>query len=436
MPAAQDTCLDAAALAEGIGSSELLARAALGYGGRLLFARATDRDRLVPLLEKAAQSLGPEKTPLRVRILARHANAISQSLPEKSSALSAEALAIARELEDPAALAYAISARLYATRAPTNLEERWRLTGELIQSADPEQAFEGHAYRTIVSFARGDIPAVRADLSDMARLADQLAQPSQRWWVASTGATLALLEGRFDEAEKLIDHARTQGEHAQSYDARNFYQLQRFALCREQGRLGEVFADLRRTAEADPGRPILRCALAVACWELSRPDDARHLLRQLARDDFAELPVNNDWLLSAALLAELIAAAGEPGQSESLYQRLAPYRTLNVDTEEVSTGAVSRYLGLLAAKARHLDQAATHFEDALGANQRISARPWTARTQHDYAHVLLTRNTARDRHRARELLNQALETYRELHIRPYGGKDEFLAIAPASSSRL
>jgi DNA-binding SARP family transcriptional activator len=419
MPAAQDTCLDAAALAEGIGSSELLARAALGYGGRLLFARATDRDRLVPLLERAAQALGPKKTPLRVRILARHANAISQSLPEKGSALSAEALAIARELEDPATLAYAISARLYATRAPTNLEERWRLTGELIQAADSEQAFEGHAYRTIVLFARGDIPGVRADLSDMGRLAEQLTQPSQRWWVAVTSATLALLEGRFDEAEKLIDYARTQGEYAQGYDARNFYQLQRFALCREQGRLAEVLADLELAAGADPSRPLLRCALAMACWELGRRDDARRLVDQLAHDGFAELPVNNDWLLSAALLAEFVASTGDRSRAKALSQRLAPYNGLNVDTEEVSTGAVSRYLGLLAATAGRFDQAVHHFEDALAMNQAMGALPWTARTQHDYAQLLLARNTAGNGRRARELLGAARATYRELHMHPY-----------------
>jgi len=324
MSAAQDTSLDAAELAGEIGSGELLARAVLSHGGRLLFARATANDRLIPLLERAAQALGPEQAPLRVRVLARHANAISQSLPEISSTLSAQALAIARDLHDPATLAYAISARLYATRAPSNLEERWMLTGELIQAPDPEQAFEGHAYRTIISFARGDIPAVRTDLSGMARLAEQLAQPSQRWWVAVTSATLALLEGRNEEAEKLIEHARTQGEQAQSYDARNFYELQRFALCREQGRLSEVLADLEQAAEADPNRPVLRCALAVAMWELGRQDDSRHLLSQIARDDFNELPINNDWLYSAALLAELIASFGDPSQAEALYQRLAP----------------------------------------------------------------------------------------------------------------
>jgi tetratricopeptide (TPR) repeat protein len=154
-------------------------------------------------------------------------------------------------------------------------------------------------------------------------------------------------------------------------------------------------------------------------WELGRQDGSRRLLDQLVRDNFAELPVNNDWLLSAALLAELIASIGDPDRAEALYQRLAPFEGLNVDTEEVSAGAVSRYLGLLAATAGLFDLAASHFQDALAMNHRMGARPWTARTQHDYAHLLLVRNKAEDSHRARELLHQALATYRELHIRPY-----------------
>lgn len=178
----------------------------------------------------------------------------------------------------------------------------------------------------------------------------------------------------------------------------------------------------RLAVEADPSRPVLRCALAVAMSELGRPDGSRRLLDQLSRDDFAELPVNNDWLLSAALLAELIASIGDAGLAETLYRRLAPHDGLNGDTEEVSAGAVSRYLGLLAATPGRLDQAASHFEDALAMNQRTGARPWTARTQHDYARLLLTRNKAEDGHRARELLDRAHASYRELHIRPYGGQ--------------
>ena len=408
MPAARENFVNAADLASRIGSAELLARAAVGYGGRLLFTRATNDDRLVPLLERAAKALGEEGTALRVNVQARLANALSQSLPEVSNSLSSEALEIARRLDESITLDYAISARLYATRAPTNLDERWTLTEELIGARDRERAFEGHAYRTIIRFARGDVPGIRVDLAAMDAIAEELGQPSQRWWTTATSATLALLEGRFDSAERLIEHARMVGERTQSYDARNFFQVQRFALRREQGRLAEVITEFQQTAEADPSRTLLRCGLGLAWWELGRKNDARRLLSELAEDQFAQLPVNNDWLYSAALLAELIAATAQRQPAAALYERLVPFDGLCVDTEEVSNGAVARYLGLLAATSKRFEEAADHFESAIEMNERMGARPWIAHAQNDYAQMLFERDKRGDRERAHQLRRDVL----------------------------
>jgi len=63
-------------------------------------------------------------------------------------------------------------------------------------------------------------------------------------------------------------------------------------------------------------------------------------------------------------------------------------------------------------------------------NQRMGARPWTGRTQLDYAHLLLARNKADDSHRGRELLDQALATYRDLRIRPTSCKPPSRAKQP------
>jgi DNA-binding SARP family transcriptional activator/tetratricopeptide (TPR) repeat protein len=414
MPAARESFLHAAELADVIGSGELLAHAALGYGGRFVFTRATEDHRVVPLLEQAEEALGHQESPLRVRVLARLACALSQHASESSSALSAEALEIARRLEDPTTLAYAISGRLWATRAPTQLDERWLLTGELIQAGDKERAFEGHAIRVIVLLARGDIPSIRHELEIMEQLADELGQASQHWWIAAHGATVALLQGRFAAAETLINQARALGERAQSYDATAYYQLQRFALRREQNRLAETLTGLERTVEGDPGRPLLRCALALTYHQLGRADDGQRLFVKLAADDFNQLPVNNDWLLAASLLAELAASTQAAEQAAALYRRLAPYHRLTVDTYEVSTGAVSRYLGLLASTTSRWDQAARHFEHALNMNESIGARPWLAHTQTDYADLLLARDGRGDRQHAEALLAQATVTYSEL----------------------
>ena len=411
---ARETFLRASVLADQLDSGELLAHAALGYGGRFVWTRASEHPQVVPLLQHAAKSLGRNESALRVRVLARLAGALRQQAPEESDSLSAEALAVARRLGDPASLAFAISGRLWATFAPVDLDERMALASELVQAGDNERAFEGRGCRLFVRFARGDVPGLHREHAAMTRLADELGQPSQRWWVAVTGATLALLEGRFADAERLIDQGRTLGEHVESYDAPMFFELQRFALRREQGRLEEVVTGLEQAADADPSRPLLGCALAVAHWELGSPEPARRWLADLEHNRFQRVPVNNDWLLSAALLAELAAGNDNPEAADALYRRLTPYAGLNVDTGEVSTGAVSRYLALLAAATDRLDQARHHFENALTMNARMGARPWLGHTQEDYSRALLLWAKPAERVRAEELMAAATACYREL----------------------
>jgi DNA-binding SARP family transcriptional activator len=70
-PASKEAFREAAELAEERTLSERLARAALGYGGRIIWERQLDDERLVPLLERALAALGGDDSPLRVRLLAR-----------------------------------------------------------------------------------------------------------------------------------------------------------------------------------------------------------------------------------------------------------------------------------------------------------------------------------------------------------------------------
>jgi DNA-binding CsgD family transcriptional regulator len=102
-----------------------------------------------------------------------------------------------------------------------------------------------------------------------------------------------------------------------------------------------------------------------------------------------------------------------------LYQLLLPYagRTVVIGNATACYGAVSRYLGLLAATMERWEEAAQHFEDALAMNTRMGARPWLAHTQHEYAKMLLARNQPGDREEAMALFNEALVTARELGMR-------------------
>ena len=63
------------------------------------------------------------------------------------------------------------------------------------------------------------------------------------------------------------------------------------------------------------------------------------------------------------------------------------------------------------------DKSVEAFRDALDRHRRMSARPWTARTQGELARLLRTRRGPGDRDEATELIAQARRTAKALDMR-------------------
>src|SRR4029079_1822540 len=122
---------------------------------------------------------------------------------------------------------------------------------------------------------------------------------------------------------------------------------------------------------------------------LGKEQAARRLLRALARDDFAAVPLDDEWLYSMSVLAEACALVRDTKSAAALYAHLLPYAARNAASPpEGLAGSVARYLGLLASVEAKWDRAASHFEEALELNGGMGARPWSARTECDYAAAL------------------------------------------------
>jgi tetratricopeptide (TPR) repeat protein len=77
-----------------------------------------------------------------------------------------------------------------------------------------------------------------------------------------------------------------------------------------------------------------------------------------------------------------------------------------------------RILALLSLTMQNLDQAVTHFENALGICRKEGYRPELAWTCCDYADALLQRNEPGDREKAMSLLDESLSVSSELGMRP------------------
>jgi DNA-binding SARP family transcriptional activator/tetratricopeptide (TPR) repeat protein len=419
-PAARRTFLEAATLAQRLQLSYELARAAAGYGGRIVWGRADDDQRLVPLLEDALLALRGEDVELRARLLARLAGALrDEHSRDRRDALSREAVELARRTRNPAALAHALDGRVPAIIAPDTISECLALADELRDVAghigDRERVHEGHFHRFVAQLVIGDVVEAEKDLAASSRITEELRQPAQLWQVRASQAMLALAAGRLTEAEELMQQALVLGERAQPGWAMNAYRFQRYTLGDFRGQFEEAEPAIRDSAAAYPARPVFRCALAHIHARLGLGSDAQRALDALARDAFSTVPFDMEWLVAMSLLAETCSIVGDLESSAVLHGMLLPWAAFNAaDPVEGVRGSVSRYLGLLAATMERWDDAACHYEDAIAMNERMGARPWLAYTQSDYGHMLRDRGNPEDTARADELLAAAEETYREL----------------------
>jgi DNA-binding SARP family transcriptional activator len=246
----KETLLRAADVARSLSAPEKLARAALGYGGRFVWFRAGNDRRLIPLLEDALEAL-PGENPLRVRLLVRLAGALrDHPAAERRALLCREAVELARRLNEPATLAYALEGSYAALSWPRDTDAWLAMAIELIQLADKvgdkELAFMGHDHVRGVSMVRGDIPAAESEFAIVTALAQELRQPAQLWVQTSSHAAYALFAGRFEEAERLITQVESgPGGHGApgGVDDTTFQyvaRLQRWALRRERRDLAEI----------------------------------------------------------------------------------------------------------------------------------------------------------------------------------------------------
>ena len=188
---------------------------------------------------------------------------------------------------------------------PDHTHKQLELATELIElatrSGDKERVVDGHEERLDALIELGDMVGAKQELQAMAAVAQELMQPSQMWLVSVYRALIALLEGSFEEARRLIEATRALGERAQSWNATVTYRLQTYVLSREQDGLGGFASVVRQSVDAYPTYPIWRCVLAQTAAELGRLDEARKQLLSASLATYRELGQHARVLRASAL---------------------------------------------------------------------------------------------------------------------------------------
>lgn len=419
---AREMALRAMEVARLLGDARLMARAALAYAGRLTaFGVVVCSETALRLLEEALAALGGAESGLRACLLARLAEELSLSdASERRHARGQLAVSLARQEGDPAVLATVLKNTYWALWEPLAIEQRRAVADEIVtlasQIGDRALVLEGRVFRLLVGLEAGDAAAVHRELDACDRLAQELRQPYHQWIVAMIRACLALVEGRWDEADELLPQALNLGQAAHNQNAALFFGVQLGHLLWVRGRTEDLEPLLTGLSATAPLlNHVVRCCLAAVHCEQGRTTDARNELERLAAHEFTDLPRDVTWIYSAAVLSEVCALLGDVPRARALYRELLPLAGQIVTLGPiVALGSVSYCLGELATTMEEWDAAMRHFEQALTTHQHLGAPQWIARTQVAYARMLSRRGQPADPERANSFLSVALDTARQL----------------------
>jgi class 3 adenylate cyclase/DNA-binding CsgD family transcriptional regulator len=403
-----EAAAQAAELARRRGDGDRLVRAATLYeeatwrGARF----GADAERLV---QEALPHAANETT--RARLLAGRSRALALSgRDDEALATADDAIAAARRLDDPAVLCQALWGPLFTRWMPETFTRQHDCAREAAALAASLGDDESQLYATdkmlIAPLLRGDLAETHRVLAEHGRLAQRARQPLFLLLDAQVRSTVALCEGRLEEAEACAEEAGNWG-HLLTH-AVGGYGVQLFEIRRQQGRLEEARPFVEAVARLGREGATWRAGLAALYAELGMLDEAGALLPGLVADDLAAVPRDSLWCGALAYLAAAAVATGDRDAAAVLYRMILPYRGLTLLTPALSChGAADRYLGALAVVLQRRRDAVTHLEAAVALDDRGGARTWAAHSRYELGRLLAGQGR-RDAERARALLDEAL----------------------------
>jgi hypothetical protein len=397
--------------------AELMGEAALGFAG-VWGDPGTPDAGVVGLLEEAMARLDGSPPGLRSRVLTRLSMELcfSPDGHRRGIALADQAVAEAETAGDHRALTAARWHRRSMLGQPVEPAARLQLAAETLASAtaagDASGVMSARGWLLLDHLERGQIVEARADIDAYGQFLRQLRLPFRRWYPTLWRATLALLEGRADDAEALAHEAMAMaGDEADGMLVTN-WSAQLYALRMLQGRLPELRTTVEAVVDAKPGILGWRSALAVLYEEIGEREHARAVYEELVTDVLVVLPYDMLWPLTMVQLADLCTRFDDERRAPTLYESLLPWRDTNVVVgySAFFYGGVGQRLGQLAALQGLHAEAEACLVDAAQRARAIGAAPWAATAECELAFALERRRTSRDRERARALRAHVLDT--------------------------
>ncbi len=408
----------AASAARELGDARRLARVAVAHNPKLARPVGTTDEGVVALAEEALAALPPADDPLRARLLAVLALELAWSPDaDRRRSLLEQAKAMAERLGDRRVLADVLIFRRWADTNPQDLPARLAVAGELMalaeQLGDVEATCIGGVWLGMCHFEDLDTPALVSGIESAAALVGQLRQPLLATEVAGGRTMTALLLGRLDEAARLMAEEQDLGIEAgmPSRTVIGHFATQQFVLSYELGRPHEAVEALGMVetiaTESNTARPGFQAMLGLAYAEAGERERAVEILDELA-GAFHHFPRVAIWLGTIGTAGRLAAALGDAERARTIYDLLVSFAGRGCWNGPAVVGPVDPVLALLAATAGDFDVAEEHFARAVELCRARSLPTWLARSQQEWAEMLVTRGAPGDADRARQLATEAL----------------------------
>ncbi|HEX4090829.1 MAG TPA: AAA family ATPase [Trebonia sp.] len=420
-PARDERFAEAADTARRLGSDQLFARAAIGYGG-ILPASVRPDLRAQTLLEEALKRLDDQDDATRATILARlaHWQHNVRPYPERLE-LSDRSVAMARATGDRRTLATALLHRCWALDGPGDVADALTVAGEILdigaELRDPELTLEGLRIRLAAQFESGRHSAAARTAQEMKTLAEAVRYPEFIRLAAMWDIVVATVEGRFSEAGELA------AELGRRLDRIGHSQAQLISVAQSaswrilQGHATEYLVPFETMSTADPRNLAWPAITAWCLAETGARDRAAELLGRIDPASAARADKNYLWWAMIVGFSGAVDLVGDQRWAQALYDLAAPYAGSNCTLGLASfLGAADHWLGVLATAAGRYPEASAHLAAALARHREMGARPWTALTEEAYGRVLSLCGAADNAEQAAALTESAMRTAKELEL--------------------
>ena len=410
----RETLLEASRLAVGLGDGERAARAVLANSRGFTSAiGAFDQERVAAIERAIELDEDPDRRALLLALQATER--CFEHDPRPRRALVEQALALARDIGNPATIARVLIAHFEVYSSVDGLGQRLALLDEMaaaVAAADDPALEYWMLYREFNAIAEsGQFDRLAATADRMYGSAERVGEPAMRWMATFTAkGCLPLLLGDLAASEAGALRAFQIGSEAEEPDALAMFGAQIFQVRCLQGRAAETIEQLKQAVEANPGLPAFNAMLAwILCW-LDRRDDAGRIVAKAAADRFEHVPRDVAQGGALAWFADAAAQARVTDAAAVLHELIEPWGDQVVFNGVVAAGHARTYLGLLAATLGNDALADEHLAFACDFHRDNGMLVWEARSELGWAEALAARG---ETERAREHAARALELSRD-----------------------